>query len=44
MIKVLNCYNKNYKKKLIDFLEIRRSRKYVDTSRVSKILKDIKKK
>ncbi len=43
MIKVLNCYNKNYKRKLIDFLEIRRSRKYVDTSKVSKILKDIKK-
>ena len=43
MIKILNCKNKNYKKKLIEFLEIRRSRKYIDTSIVSKILNDVKK-
>ena len=43
MIKILNCKGKNYKKKLIDFLEIRRSSKSVDTLMVSKILKDIKK-
>ena len=43
MIKILNCKNKNYKNKLIEFLEIRRSRKSMNTSIVSKILKDIKK-
>ena len=43
MIKVLNCKNKNYLKKLISFLETRRSRKSVDTNIVSKILKDVKK-
>ena len=43
MIKVLNCNSKNYKKKLINFLEIRRSRKSIDTSKVIKILNDIKK-
>ena len=43
MIKTLNCKNKNYKKKLIDFLEIRRSRKSVDRSVVSRILNDVKK-
>ena len=43
MIKVLNCKNKNYLKKLISFLETRRSRKSVDTTIVSKILKDVKK-
>ena len=43
MIRVLNCKNKNYKKKLINFLDIRRSRKSIDTSIVTKILKDIKK-
>ena len=43
MIKIINCKNKNYKKKLIAFLEIRRSGKTVDTSVVPKILKDIKK-
>ena len=43
MIKILNCKNKNYKKKLIEFLEIRRSRKSIDTSIVSKILNDVKK-
>tara|TARA_B100000674_G_scaffold296960_1_gene246253 strand:- start:436 stop:1698 length:1263 start_codon:yes stop_codon:yes gene_type:complete len=43
MIKILNCKNKNYKKKLIEFLEIRRSRKFIDTSIVPKILNDIKK-
>ena len=43
MIKILNCKNKNYKRKLIEFLEIRRSRKSIDTLFVSKILNDIKK-
>ena len=43
MIKVLNCNSRNYKKKLINFLEIRRSRKSIDTSKVIKILNDIKK-
>jgi len=43
MIKILNCKNKNYKKKLIEFLEIRRSRKSIDTSIVSNILNDVKK-
>ncbi len=44
MIKILNCKNKNYIKKLIDFLEKRRSRKSINTKIVSEILKDIKKK
>ena len=43
MIKILNCKNKNYIKKLIDFLEKRRSRKSINTKIVSEILKDIKK-
>ena len=43
MIKILNCKNKNYKKKLVDFLEIRRSRKSIDSTVVSKILNDVKK-
>ena len=33
----------NYKKKLVNFLEIRRLSKSIDTSVVPKILKDIKK-
>ena len=43
MIKVLNCKSKNYIKKLIDFLEIRRSRKSINISLVSKILRDVEK-
>ena len=43
MIKVINCKNKNYKNKLKNFLEKRRSGNIVDTSIVSKIIKDIKK-
>ena len=43
MIKILNCKNKSYKKKLIEFLEIRRSRKSFDNSIVSRILNDVKK-
>ena len=43
MIRILNCKNKNYKKKLVDFLEIRRSRKSLDSAIVSKILNDVKK-
>ena len=43
MIKVINCNNKKYKNKLNLFLDKRRSGKTVDTSIVSKIIKDIKK-
>mgnify|MGYP001180208817 FL=1 len=43
MIKVINCKNKKYKNKLKIFLDKRRSGKIVDTSIVSKIIKDIKK-
>tara|TARA_B100001250_G_scaffold363135_1_gene342308 strand:+ start:1047 stop:2312 length:1266 start_codon:yes stop_codon:yes gene_type:complete len=43
MIKVLNCRNKNYLKKLINFLDKRRIDKEIHTKVVSKILKDIKK-
>ena len=43
MIKLINCKNKNYKNKLKLFLDRRRSGKTVDTSIVSKIIKDIKK-
>ena len=43
MIKIINCKNKNYKSKLKIFLEKRRSGKNIDTSIVSKIIRDIKK-
>ena len=43
MIKVINCRSKNYKNKLKDFLDKRRSGKNTDTSIVNKILKEIKK-
>tara|TARA_B100002051_G_C16729595_1_gene637423 strand:- start:243 stop:1514 length:1272 start_codon:yes stop_codon:yes gene_type:complete len=43
MIKILNCKNKNYKKKLVKFLDKRRSRKSIDTIFISKILNDVKK-
>ena len=42
-IKVINCKNKNYINKLKIFLDRRRSGKIIDTSIVSKIIKDIKK-
>ena len=42
MIRILNCKNKNYKKKLSEFLDIRRSRKSYNSSAVQKILNDIK--
>ena len=42
MIKILDCKSKSYKKKLIDFLDVRRSRKSIDTKKVVKILNDIK--
>ena len=42
MIKFLDTRNKNYTKKLINFLALRRSGKNVDTSIVKKILKDVK--
>ena len=44
MIKVINCKKKNYKKTLKIFLDKRRCGKIVDTSIVSKIINDIKKK
>ena len=43
MIKQINCKNINFKKKLKIFLEKRRSGKTINTSIVSKIIKDIKK-
>jgi len=43
MIKIINCNNKNYNNKLKLFLDRRRSGKTIDTSIVSKIIKDIKK-
>ena len=43
MIKVINCKNSNYKNKLKFFLDRRRSGRNIDTSVVSKIIKDIKK-
>ena len=42
MIKFLDTRNKNYKRRLINFLEIRRSGKTIDTTIVKKILKDVK--
>ena len=42
MIKILDCKSKSYKKKLIDFLDVRRSRKSIDTKKVVKILNDVK--
>ena len=43
MIKVINCNNKNYINKIINFLNKRRNTKNVDIKIVSKILNDIKK-
>ncbi|MFL2886913.1 MAG: histidinol dehydrogenase [Candidatus Pelagibacter sp.] len=43
MLKTINCKNKNYKNKLKLFLNTRRSGRNVNTSIVSKIIKDIKK-
>ncbi len=43
MIKIINCKNKNYLKKLIKFLDKRRSKNEIDTKIVIKILKDINK-
>ncbi len=43
MIKEINCKNSNFKKKLKNFLEKRRSGKSINTSIVLKIIKDIKK-
>tara|TARA_B100001123_G_scaffold99059_1_gene114203 strand:- start:215 stop:1480 length:1266 start_codon:yes stop_codon:yes gene_type:complete len=43
MIRIISCKNKNYLTKLKDFLDIRRSKKAIDTSIVLKILADIKK-
>ena len=42
MIKFLDTRNKNYKRRLINFLEIRRSGKTIDTTIVKKILNDVK--
>ena len=43
MIKVFNCNNKNYLKKLQIFLDKRRFGKKTDHKIVSKIIKDVKK-
>tara|TARA_B100001123_G_scaffold360713_1_gene416883 strand:- start:212 stop:1489 length:1278 start_codon:yes stop_codon:yes gene_type:complete len=43
MIKLFDSSKKNYRKKLLTFLEKRRHGKEIDTQIVSKILKDIKK-
>ena len=43
MIKIINCNNKNFDKKLKLFLDKRRSGRVIDTSIVPKIIKDIKK-
>ena len=43
MIRILNCNGKTYKKKLIDFLQIRRSEKNNNVKKIEKILKDIEK-
>ena len=43
MIKVINCNNKNYINKIINFLNKRRNTKNVDIKIVSKILNDVKK-
>ena len=42
MIKFLDTRNKNYKRRLINFLEVRRSGKTIDTTIVKKILNDVK--
>ena len=43
MIKILECNDKNYLNKLINFLDKRRNEKTNNTKKVSLILKDIKK-
>ncbi len=43
MIKKINCSNKNYLKRLQNFLELRRFKKNDELKIVSKIIKDIKK-
>ncbi len=43
MIKIINCTNKNYLKKLQSFLELRRSKKNTESKIVSNIINDIKK-
>ena len=43
MIKILKCKNKNYLKKVTDFLDKRRSSNLVEAKIVTQILKDIKK-
>ena len=42
MIKFLNAKSKNYQNKLINFLDLRRSGKNIDTTIVKRILKDVK--
>ena len=43
MIKIINCTNKNYLKKLDSLLELRRFNKNDKIKIVSKIIQDIKK-
>ncbi len=43
MIRIYNCNNKKYSEKILDFLNIRRSGKNINTKIVLQIVKDIKK-
>ena len=43
MIRIYNCNNKNYVKKILKFLNRRRYKKEADTKIVPQIIKDIKK-
>ena len=42
MIRFLDAKSKNYQTKLINFLDLRRSGKNIDTTIVKRILKDVK--
>ena len=42
-MKIINCSNKNYLKKLVSFLDIRRAEKNQNLKVIDKILKDVKK-
>ena len=42
-MKIINCSNKNYLKKLVSFLDVRRAEKNQNLKVIDKILKDVKK-
>jgi len=42
-MKIINCSNKNYLKKLVNFLDLRRTEKNQNLKVIDKILKDVKK-